>query len=81
MPKLKLVTTSERSEAMLHEQRWMYKMVRYEEGRVGMVIDLSRDGSRLCIRRESIRGRTNETLIVWKDAPDVELIDTTKKDC
>ena len=78
MPKFGLVTTSSRSPAMVHEQRWMYKMVRYDEGRIGMVIDMSRNGQRLCIRRESVRGRTNETLVVWKDAKDVEVVDVSK---
>lgn len=78
MPVIKLTTESSRSEAMLHAQRWMHKMVRYAEGRTGKVVDLSLDGKRLCIRRETVRGRDSERDIIWVDTKDVEIVDVRK---
>ena len=80
MPTIKLTTERGRSEAMLYEQRWMYKTVMYEEGRVGTVIDLSRDGKRLCVRRDSVRGRDSETLIIWVNSSDVQIVDVKRND-
>lgn len=78
MPVIKLTTESSRSESMLYEQRWMHKMVRYDEGRTGKVIDLNRDGTRLCVRRETVRGRDSERDIIWVNAKDVEIVDIRK---
>ena len=77
MPNSRLATVNQRDPAMLYEQRWMYKMVRYDEGRVGKVVDMSRDGTPLCIRREKVRA--GETIMVWTDSTAVELIDVTNK--
>lgn len=75
MSRPKLSLTSERSPAMLHEQRWMLKKVLYAPGRIGKVIDLSLDGKRLCVRRETVRGRDSEKLIIWVNSSEVQLVD------
>ena len=79
MSMMKLALTASRDPAMVHEQRWMHRTVRYEEGRVGTVIDMSRDGTRLCIRRDTQRGRDNETPVVWKNSDEVELVDIKRQ--
>ncbi len=77
---IRLAPRGERSQAMLAAQRWLHKMVRYDEGRTGQVIDLSLDGKRLCIRRETTRGRDSERDLVWKDVDEVELLDVKPRE-
>ena len=77
---IRLAPRGKRSESMLAEQRWIYKMVRYDEGRTGQVIDLSMDGKRLCIRREHARGRDSETTVVWKNSDEVEVLDVKPRE-
>jgi len=67
------------SAVMVLEQRWLYKIVRYDEGRTGAVVDLARDGSKLAIRREHIRGAVAEKELVWKAPHEVEILDVTQR--
>ncbi len=77
---IKLAPRGERSYAMLAAQRWLYKTVRYDKGRTGQVIDLSMDGKRLCIRRETTRGRDSERDVIWKNVDDVEILDVKPRE-
>lgn len=75
---IRLAPRGKRSDAMLAAQRWLGKTVRYEEGRTGQVIDLSMDGKRLCIRRETTRGMDREGDLVWKNSNEVEILDVKR---
>ncbi len=78
--RIKLAEGNQRSPVMVLEQRWMYKVVRYDEGRTGMVVDIAMDGSKLAIRREYSRPRANESVIVWRQPHEVELLDVKPRE-
>lgn len=76
---INLSLPGEHSVAMILEQRWLHKIVRYDQGRTGMVVDLARDGSKLAIRREHIRGVTDENELVWRAPHEVEILDVKRR--
>lgn len=76
---IKFSVVSSRSESGLLSQKWLHKMVRYEEGRTGQVIDMSLDGKRLCIWRETVRGADSERSVIWKNSDDVEILDVKRR--
>lgn len=68
---------SRQSSLEITSDRWLGKKVTYAPGRAGKVYDLSADGKRLLILRNSTRKRDGEKgiVVVDIDDPNLRIID------